>query len=358
MGQLVRFEMTKLLKKKLVYVTLGLFSVIMIVMLFSWVSGNEWARLPSGEMLFGQEAADYNEELTLRYQGALTDEKVQEILNEFSGTVDSQLDILNQVYTPIASVFANADGSWNGKTVAEAFPEFEEPLVLCFSSRWEALLYSRSYVVLLAGLVIIIVISPVFSEEYTSGMDALILTSEKGKRQCVKAKIIASFLFSLFLVITILALGFSMLFLAKGFVGWNSDIQLSELLLYTRVRKPLKCYEAALLMSGASILSTLTLNGLVLAFSAVSKTSFTSIVAVTAVYVVPMFLNPGNPALKRFIAVMPVNSMNISQFLKAGGFSIAGTEYSLFWAILLLAIVVGTGSVFFCRHTFSTHQVA
>ena len=40
MGQLVRFEMTKLLKKKLVYVTLGLFSVIMIVMLFSWVSGN------------------------------------------------------------------------------------------------------------------------------------------------------------------------------------------------------------------------------------------------------------------------------------------------------------------------------
>ncbi len=194
MGQMVGFEITKLLKKKIVYIALAVFGAIFAMMLYSWIFGNEWAVTQDGTDLYGMDAAAYNREITLRYQGPLTDEKVQEILKEFPRTNGTTTgDVSNNVYYPVARLFANEDGTWNGKTVAEVFPEFSNPPRLGLSTRWESFLYSLMYIVILAGIVLIIVVSPIFSDEYSSGMDALILTSRNGKRQCVKAKIMAAF---------------------------------------------------------------------------------------------------------------------------------------------------------------------
>ena len=43
MKQLIKFEFSKLLKKKLVFIALGAFALIYATMLWSWIFGNEWA---------------------------------------------------------------------------------------------------------------------------------------------------------------------------------------------------------------------------------------------------------------------------------------------------------------------------
>lgn len=358
MGQMVRFEMTKLLKKKIVYITLVVFGVIYAMMLYSWIFGNEWAVTQDGTDLYGLDAAAYNREITLRYEGPLTDEKVQEILQEFP-RVDGKTTnhVSNNVYYPVAKLFANEDGTWNGKSVAEVFPEFSNPPRLGMSTRWESFLYSMMYLVILAGIVLIIVVSPIFSDEYTSGMDALILTSRHGRRQCVKAKIMAAFLFATGLILLILGLGFSMFLAGGGTAGWDADIQLSEMMVFSRVRQSLTCGRTAILTAAVSICSTWTLTGIVLLFSVISRTSFASIIASAVVYLAPMFINPGGLAAKRIIMMMPVNSLNISGLLNVPGISVSRMELPMIALIGAVTITVGLCSAYCCKRTFSRHQV-
>lgn len=358
MGQMVRFEITKLLKKKIVYIALAVFGLIYLMMLQSWIFGNEWAVTQDGTDLYGTDAAAYNREITLRYQGPLTDEKVQEILQEFPRINGTTTDhVSNNVYFPVSNLFANEDGTWNGKSVAEVFPEFQEPPRLGMSTRWESFLYSLMYIVMLAGIVLIIVVSPIFSDEYSSGMDALILTSRNGKRQCVKAKIMAAFLFTTSFIILILGLGFSMFLVGGGTAGWDADIQLSEMMVFSKVKQPLTCARTAFLTVAVSICSIWTLTGLVLMFSVVSRTSFTSIIASAVVYLAPMFINPDGLMAKRIIMIMPANSLNISGLMNVKGFPLGQRELPMILAIAGLVIVTVLFSTYYCRRTFSRHQV-
>ena len=63
MKQLIKFEFSKLLKKKLVFIALGAFALIYATMLWSWIFGNEWAVTQEGEMIYGTEAERYNTEI-------------------------------------------------------------------------------------------------------------------------------------------------------------------------------------------------------------------------------------------------------------------------------------------------------
>lgn len=358
MGQLIRFELSKILKKRIVYITMAAFCVIFGIMLYSWIFGNEWAKDQEGRNLYGMEAAAYNDEIIKRFEGPLIDEKVLAILEAFPRTGDTDIyDISNSIYYPVAQLFAERDGSWNGKTVAEVFPEFTEPPMLGRASDWESFLYSMTYIVLMAGIVLIIVISPIFSDEYTSGMDALILTSKNGPRRCVTAKIMASFVFAFGYAVMILTLSFLMFYIGNGFEGWDTDIQLGELTIYSGVSQPVKCYEAAILLAVSSLCSILTLNGLVLAFSVISRTSFVSIIASAVVYIAPMFINPGEDTARRLILMMPVNCINTSGVLKTGGFEVRGMEIPPACFLGLLLILVSVCSVLFCRQSFKRHQV-
>ena len=356
MGTLIRFELEKLFRKKIVYVTLAIFGVVYAFMMYSWIFGSEWAVTPEGKWLYGEEAAAYNEDITLRYQGPLTDEKVQEILREFPRLGEATTgDVSNHVYYPVATLFAQSDGSWNGKTVSQVFPDFEEPPMLGMATRWESFLYSMLYMVMLAGIVLIIVVSPIFSDEYSSGMDALILTSRYGRQKCAAAKLIASFVFAFAYVTAVLGLGFLAFYGGRGAAGWDADIQLTEMMLYTNIPYSLKCWQAAAAMAGLSIFSILTLNGMVLVFSAVSRTPFVSIIASAVAYIAPMFFNPGEMAVKRLVLMLPVNAVNVAAILNLGEI---GRKFFMVWAVGILMRAVMVCSVVFCRRTFSRHQVA
>lgn len=358
MSELIRFEFNKLFFKKIVYVSLAAFGLLYIVMLYSWIFENGWAITQEGEMIYGMEATAYNEEIVTRYEGNLTDEKVQQILNEFARTDGTDtLDVSNSVYYPIANLFANRDGTWNGKTVDEVFPEFGRPPLLGNSSRWEAFLYGLAYILMIGGIITVIVLSPVFSEEYSSGMDALILTSQYGKTRCVNAKIAASFLFSMAYTGIILALAFLAFYIGTGYYGWDADIQLSEFLLYARIPNPIKCWQAAFWQVVLAVISSLTLTSLVLIISLVSKTPYVSIILAALVYLAPVMINPSSELFRRLVLLAPANLIQVSAVLGMKGFSLPGFHVPMIAAASLLmaaAILI----IWFCgRRIFAKHQV-
>lgn len=358
MGQLIRFEFLKMMKKKVVYIGLAAFLLLYVIMLWSWLYGNEWARTTEGVDLYGKEALAYNEEIANRYAGPLTDEKVQEILAEFPRKDGETIhSVSNNTYYPIASLFAEENGKWNGKSVVEVFPEFEEPPVLGQSSRWESLLYSMMYLVLMAGIVIIIAVSPVFSEEYASGMDALILTARYGKERCALAKVAAAFLFTAVFTLFIAGMGFLVFLAGRGTAGWDSDIQLSELMIFTPVKYPLKCYEASVMTVLVSLAAMMALNGLTLIYSAVSRTSFVSVILSAAVYFAPMFISSGNMIVRKILCLFPVNSISVSGLVKLYGPTLGKTGVPVVVLPVVVALVVITVCVGFCRRAFANHQV-
>ena len=63
-----------------------------------------------------------------------------------------------------------------------------------FTSGMDMMLSYVTTFLLFAAVLLIVMIAPVFSDEYTSGMDSLILSSRYGKTRCARAKILASFL--------------------------------------------------------------------------------------------------------------------------------------------------------------------
>lgn len=358
MKELLKFEISKLLKKKIVFIAMAAFLFIYVTMLWSWIFGNEWAVTQEGEELYGREAEAYNTEITKRFEGPLTDEKVQEILAAFPRKDrETVKNISNNTYYPVANLFAEMDGTWNGKTVKEVFPEFDEAPVLGMSSRWESFLYSMMYIVMMSGILVVIVVSPIFSEEYSSGMDALILTSLHGKKRCALAKVAAAFCFAAVMEAVILLAGFLLFMAGRGVDGWNADIQLSELMIFSRVARPLKCYEAAAMTALLSMASTITVTGITLLFSAVCPTSFVSIILAAVAYLAPMFLNPGSEAIKRIIMLFPVNSISVSGIMSVGGFPVGKMTISLVAAVGVVAAAAAAAGTGGCKAIFSRHQV-
>ena len=358
MGQLIRFEFLKMVKKKVVSIGLAAFLLIYVIMLWSWTYGNEWAITKEGVEIYGKEAEAYNDEITNRYAGPLTDEKVQEILTEFAGKDGEMIhSASNNTFSPIASLFAGENGKWNGKSVAEVFPEFADPPVLGQSSRWESLLYSMMYLILMAGIVIIITVSPVFSEEYASGMDALILTAKYGKERCALAKVAAAFLFTVVFTLFVVGTGFVVFLAGRGLAGWDSDIQLSPLMVFASVKYPLKCYEASVMTVLVSLAAMMALNGLTLIFSAVSRTSFISVILAAAVYFAPMFISSGNVIVRKILCLFPVNSISVSGLVKLYGPTLGETGIPVVALPGLVALAVTVICVGFCRRAFANHQV-
>ena len=87
MDKLILFELKKLLKNRIVFISSVVFLILYAFMLYSWNFAGGWAVTPNGEALYGQEAAAYNEEITLRYQGPLTSSPLSFLMNTAVGWI-------------------------------------------------------------------------------------------------------------------------------------------------------------------------------------------------------------------------------------------------------------------------------
>lgn len=345
MRQLVYFEMKKIFTGKLTFIC----AALVLLLAISSFSSQSLSSI-------GSEHA-----LAAKYKGLLDDEKVQQMLSDF---MPSQADLdkwkglsvinigLNSMQSAVHSFFANDDGTWNGKTVADVFGSRQ--IRVGYHLSWFELSQTITRLNLALCCMIIVIISPVFSSEY-GGMDNLILTSRYGKSKCAVAKILSAFLTAVLITAFYLLLLLLAAFIFYGTEGLDSSILFSGGYLSTYIPFNISCgtmlaYQIALTFSGI-----ITLTGISLLISAAGRTQIASLITSALFFLAPLLLSATeqNPLFK-VVGLLPVYQIQFSLLMSIE--QIKGNLLYAVWAFPTAAITAASGSLISLRF-FAKHQV-
>lgn len=254
MGTLVKFELKKLLSKKMNIIVI-IVCLFLIILLFSMTGKDFTTTDKNGNSYKGTQAIDIRKEQIKEISGNLTNkriveeiQKLQELRNDENNLVTNsygELDFSPKIYneylnnrlnllTNINRVYADYNASYitelfninldeqkdfyetrqqrieeklnqnyNGKTYSnqekqywlEKSKNIETPFEYDFYYGYSNL-YSTYEMLIIGIIAICICLAPVFDGEYQSGTDKILLTTKYGKSKGITAKIIASYIFA------------------------------------------------------------------------------------------------------------------------------------------------------------------
>ncbi|MDE6926589.1 MAG: ABC transporter permease subunit [Acetatifactor sp.] len=375
MKQLISFEIKKMLRKPLVWAALTGLIVFIALMEYSWVvpgyaciqTENDGKRVT----IEGFEAIAINKEISAAYCGPLTDEKARSIIETYdmpdslweSNDIDPGREYHyshNLLYDSLsANGFVNPDGSYKGTTVEEVFGALAPGMIIGYSTGWECTINVLLYSFLLWGCILVVIVSPVFSEEYTIHMDALILTGIHGRRKCTLAKIVSAFLITtvgsalLLSVCTLLHLS------VHGSVGWDSSVQLGELGYFGSVPYQLNWLQLYGLSCIAWFGGMFVLTSIVLVVSALGKSSFSALVIAFVIYVVPMFL-PWNilpESLELWGYLLPITQMQLLKLFRFDLIALGSLTFPPVYLAIPITVIISIAGILWSKRGFSRHQV-
>lgn len=149
--------------------------------------------------------------------------------------------------------------------------------------------YLGTYGFVILGALILVGISPIFTEEATSGVYQQMLSSRNGRKTVVHAKLIASVI--LVLVITIVSVCFDFIFwnIAYGNDGWKADIQTINTFWESPYSFSMGTY--FILKAGFQFITGCALAILVAFVSSLSRNSIASFIISGFVFGVPVLVS-------------------------------------------------------------------
>lgn len=380
MGRILRFELGKILTRKLSWVCLG-FLFLMGLLLWDG-NGRGYIVTPEGTELSGREAAAYSRERAALYEGELTPEKVIACMTAEGPKITEE----NQEYAqyeklPLMEALhylfheaeqkATGVGEWESATseqirenlevyeqeVEKAWEELEEDgysLRLGAAEGWELLLYVASMLMLFAGAVCVVLLAGMFSEEYSRGTDALILTARYGRKKTAAAKLLAGCLVSAgILAVLLLPICLYMLIL-YGVQGWDVSLQVSVTGAYTGARPEINYLQAFFLEVFLWMASLLTTGALTMLISSRCRSAFLSLVISLTLYLAPAVFSSVLP--KAVTAATPIG-MITTMPLELSGLPLGGS-FLPGWSVCVLSLAAALAAVWLLgRRWFSRHQV-
>lgn len=242
-------------------------------------------------------------------------------------------------------------------TVLKLDRQVSPPFYYDYTGGWKALLtrtFSLSF--LLIALTLCVIISPVFAYEYQTGADAVVLSTKRGRRDVVRAKITAGFLAAS----EVYALGVSAMLLCAllpfGASGWNCAFQLlSETSFYN-----LKIWQVALSGILINYIVILSVMAFTMLLSAACKTPFAAVIISMLCIAVPMFFPASSTSslLNHILALLPAQAMDTCTVFSAYLFFSAGkTVVMLPYMILITALGQIVVLLPFTNRCFCKHQV-
>ena len=169
MKKLILFELRKIFSKRLSLIVLVGILLFSVLISFSTYQ-NKFAFDGVSAEGSGKTAVEIDKEIAAKYEGILTDEKVQQMMNDFAPTHD--LHGLNAMY-----LYQNATQS----AVSDVFGN--EEIKIGYVDGWLSTSKNMVRVFIVLALAVIIMLAPIFSGEY-EGVDNIILTSKYGKTKC------------------------------------------------------------------------------------------------------------------------------------------------------------------------------
>ncbi|MCC0670351.1 ABC transporter permease subunit [Clostridioides sp. ZZV14-6045] len=232
--------------------------------------------------------------------------------------------------------------------------KINEPYLNGYYEGWNYFLLGRDLLIFTI-LAICISIASVFSGEYQSGTDSVILSSKYGKTKVITAKIISSFLFGtiIFTINTIISIG--ILLLSFGVDGWNLPLQLTV----SSTPYPVTFLQATLLSILVIYMILIALIGFTLLLSSCMKSPFPVLITDIALLFIPLFLkySETNWLYNQILRILPSNaiSFSFSEYInyRFGSLIIDLPTMIIFTGLILSIIILP-----FIKNNFRKHQVS
>ena len=358
MKKLILFELRKVFSKRLAFI--ALIGIILFSALLSFSTfQNKYAFDKNIGEGTGKTAVEIDKKIAAKYEGILTDENVQQMMSDFAPTSD--LHGLNAIYvyrnamqSAAFSRFSDKDGNWNGLSVSDVFGN--EEIKIGYVDGWLSTSRNMVRVFVALALAVIIMLAPVFSGEY-EGVDNIILTSKYGKTKCATAKVIAGILTAVLTTALVAAFNLLLAFVFYGTEGLNCSILFAPSD-YVEAFIPFNITCGTLLKYQILLAFTCTLSvtGITLFLSAISKNQIVALVAAMAIFLFPVLLpiTEVNP-LFRLVGLLPIYHVLAIALLSVEQMS-NGMLYAI-WAIPTALLFLGVGAGISHR-AFANHQVS
>lgn len=358
MKKLIQYELRKIFSKRLTQVTLIALLLLSVLLGFSTYE-NMYAFAGKSCEGTGRIAVEIDKSIAEKYEGMLTDEKVQQMMTEFKPIQD--LHGMNGAYlyqnamqSALFRNFSDLDCNWNGLRVLDVFGN--EKIKIGYTYGWLKTSENMVRIFIVLSLVIAIMISPVFSGEY-GGLDNIILTSKYGKTKCAAAKIIAGILAALIVTAIVSAINLIYAFILYGSNGLDCSILFAPAdfaegyIPFNITCGTLLKYQILLAFTSA-----ISITGITLVLSSICKNQMAALVVSAAIYIFPIMLPVSETSsLFKIITLLPLYH---AQFVSL--MSVEQISGNVLYALLAIpvALIFMVIGVFTSHRIFARHQVS
>ena len=412
MLELVKFELKKLFTKKMNIIVL-IVCLFLITILFGLSGIDFLASDELGNNYKGQEAINLRKEQIAQLKGTLTNERITEEIKDlqdlrknpdnlvvnsygeedfskkiYNEYLDNRLNLLtniNKVYAGYNSSYIDEilkvdlentedfytlrqnvikeslNQDYSGKTYTDQEKEYwieksskvETPFEYDFYYGWSNIF--NSYQMMIVTIIAVcICLSSMFSGEYQSGADNIILTSKYGKSKAITAKIIASLIFATIVFVVYLLFAVGSVLIMFGTDGWDLPIQIMNML----STYSLTFLEAFLYNVGISYAILLGMVGLTLFLSSKLKGSISVFIIDIAIVMIPSFFGITSPfgLWNKTLLLMPYNSI-FNNFSRMVSYQFGNLVIDLPLMTIITYLVMMFITLYFARRIFKTHQV-
>ncbi|MCA0987517.1 hypothetical protein [Guptibacillus algicola] len=303
MRSLLGFELYKLFKQKMIYLT---FIGLLII--------------TSSYMLNFERPSDAEKELYSKWEGTLTQEKVErsQVENEkLNVLIDKRVEEMEEK-GEVGAAFSEEEATKVGMYETIAFIqgaddrtalrlselEGEESLSTALETSIlkendfsyfaynkaprEIIDYTSTFSLVVTGLMLMIGLSGMYSREYSSGVENYMLSSKRGRKDLARAKIIAALIYTFIIVVIGEAWNIISKIYLFGNEGWSTTIQ--YIFKYHFSPFGFSMIEYHLIQLGIHLLAAFSFALLILFISSLCRNVLVSLIVSGAIFGVPYFI--------------------------------------------------------------------
>lgn len=237
----------------------------------------------------------------------------------------------------------------------ELIDSIETPLYNDYYGGYEAYIMSSKTLALTVLFLILLLLSPVFSNEYEEKTDQIILCTRNGKGSLCWAKLFVSLVISVLGAALVVGLSWLAFLLLYGFEGGKVNIQVVN----PGCTYPINLLEACLIHFVSVIFACALFGALICFLSAKVKRSTAPVVIMgTLLTIIPMFIwvpMKSSRIIYGLLKFFPANSVSFG--FDMSFFEIFGklfTPYKFIWVVSTILIAVFS---YFASHCFKRHQL-
>lgn len=254
----------------------------------------------------------------------LTEEDAKDFYTNRTNQINSSLDNGNYVVSKYSQEQKDIFKQRND--------EISTPFEYGYMQGWDNLISTIGMISMFFAVIAIILLSSVFSSEYTLHTDQILLTTKNGVAKTAFAKIFTS----LSLITILFIVGFGVNFLSvtmtHGIDGWNLPIQLS---FFTSIYN-FTMLEAYLVGLGISFSVVMAISCSALFYSAFAKTPFIAVIINSLIFIAPLVFQ----FIPRLIMLFPMMSVFFDTHITSyNSYNIFGTYVDQFIVILVISLI-------------------